>query len=143
MAGLNHDDRGHEAHGIDNNVRRELFHGDQSWNLDPLRSATRRLTHHTIDIRDRAALNGLFTQARFDAIIHRAAQPSHEEAKDIPLADFAVNALGTTNVLEARRQHCPEARFCSMSATTVDGDAPNKLPLSEFPSRWEYADPAD
>src|SRR5205823_13706611 len=37
-------------------------------------------------------------------IVHCAAQPSHEKAREIPLLDFEVNALGTVNLLEATRQ---------------------------------------
>ncbi len=140
-----YDERGHEVHGIDNNMRREFFGepGDTTWNLERLRDRTKRFTHHEIDIRDRAALEGLFKAHRFDAIIHCAAQPSHDKAKDIPLVDFDVNATGTVNLLEMYRRHCPEARFCQMSTNKVYGDAPNELPLKELETRWEYADEAD
>lgn len=140
-----YDGRGHEVHGIDNNMRREFFGepGDTTWNLERLQGSAKRFTHHAIDIRDRAALEGLFKKHRFDAIIHCAAQPSHDKAKDIPLVDFDVNAVGTVNVLETYRRHCPEARFCHMSTNKVYGDAPNELPLKELETRWEYADPAD
>jgi CDP-paratose 2-epimerase len=140
-----YDQRGHEVHGVDNNMRREFFgpQGDTSWNLDRLRSSTKKFTHHTADIRDRAAVDALFKKQPFDAIIHCAAQPSHDKAKDIPLVDFDVNAVGTVNILEAYRQHCPGARFCHMSTNKVYGDAPNELPLKELPTRWEYADKAD
>lgn len=140
-----YDGQGHEVHGLDNNMRREFFGapGDTTWNLDRLRSSTRRFTHHTVDIRDRDALERVFKSHRFDAIIHCAAQPSHDKAKDIPLIDFDVNAVGTVNLLEAYRRHCPEAPFCHMSTNKVYGDAPNELPLKELPTRWEYADQKD
>lgn len=140
-----YDERGHEVHGVDNNMRQEFFgpQGDTTWNLDRMRETTRRFTHHEVDIRDRGALDRLFKQHRFDVIIHCAAQPSHDKAKDIPLTDFDVNAVGTVNVLETYRQHCPEARFCHMSTNKVYGDAPNELPLKELDTRWEYADSSD
>jgi len=140
-----YDGLGHEVHGIDNNMRREFFGpgGDTTWNLDRLRKSTKRFTHHTVDIRDADALEKVFKAHRFEAIIHCAAQPSHDKAKDIPLVDFGVNATGTVNVLEMYRRHCPEAPFCHMSTNKVYGDAPNELPLKELPTRWEYADPAD
>lgn len=140
-----YDGLGHEVHGIDNNMRREFFGpgGDTTWNLDRLRKSTKRFTHHTVDIRDENALEKVFKAHRFEAIIHCAAQPSHDKAKDIPLVDFGVNATGTVNVLEMYRRHCPEAPFCHMSTNKVYGDAPNELPLKELPTRWEYADPKD
>jgi CDP-paratose 2-epimerase len=76
-------------------------------------------------------------------VIHCAAQPSHDKAKDIPFIDFDVNAVGTLNLLEATRQHCPEAVFIHMSTNKVYGDAPNELPLVELETRYDYALPDD
>ena len=53
--------------------------------------------------------------------------------------DFEVNALGTINLLEATRQHSPEAVFVFMSTNKVYGDAPNEIPLKELGTRWDYA----
>jgi CDP-paratose 2-epimerase len=96
-----------------------------------------------MDIRDRMAIDELFNARRFDLIVHCAAQPSHDKARDIPLLDFEVNALGTVNLLEATRQHCPEAVFVFMSTNKVYGDAPNEIPLKELETRWDYARPED
>jgi CDP-paratose 2-epimerase len=139
------DRQGHQVHGIDNNMRREFFGapGDTTWNLERLRNSTRHFTHHAIDIRDRSALDSLFRARRFDLIVHCAAQPSHDRARDIAILDFEVNALGTVNLLEATRVHCPEAPFIFMSTNKVYGDAPNEIPLKELDTRWEYARPED
>lgn len=139
------DRQGHQVHGIDNNMRREFFGapGDTSWNLQRLRNSTKKFTHHAIDIRDRSALDSLFRAHHFDMIIHCAAQPSHDRARDIAILDFEVNALGTVNLLEATRVHCPEAPFIFMSTNKVYGDAPNEIPLKELETRWEYARPED
>ena len=139
------DRQGHTVVGIDNNMRREFFGaaGDTLWNLNRLKSATKNFTHYCVDIRDRAALEELFSSRRFDLIVHCAAQPSHDKARDIPILDFEVNALGTLNLLEATRQHCPEAVFLFMSTNKVYGDAPNEVPLKELPTRWDYARPED
>ena len=139
------DRQGHHIVGIDNNLRREFFGpaGDTTWNLERLKRSTRNLRHYALDIRDRAGVMSLFEQNRFDLVIHCAAQPSHDKAKEIPLVDFEVNALGTLNLLEASRQHCPDAVFIMMSTNKVYGDAPNEKPLQELATRYDYADPAD
>jgi CDP-paratose 2-epimerase len=139
------DRQGHVVHGIDNNMRRLFFGeaGDTTWNLDRLRRISTRFTHHNVDIRDRIALETLFRSQRFDLIVHCAAQPSHDKARDIPILDFEVNALGTVNLLEAARLHCPEAVFILLSTNKVYGDAPNEIPLKELETRWEYARPED
>jgi CDP-paratose 2-epimerase len=139
------DRQGHEVVGVDNNMRREFFGpaGDTLWNLERLKRATKRFTHAAMDIRDRIAIDELFNARRFDLIVHCAAQPSHDKARDIPLLDFEVNALGTVNLLEATRQHCPEAVFVFMSTNKVYGDAPNEIALKELETRWDYARPED
>jgi CDP-paratose 2-epimerase len=139
------DRQGHRIVGVDNNQRREFFGpaGDTTWNLERLKRSTRNFRHYALDIRARAGVMSLFEQNRFDLVIHCAAQPSHDKAKEIPLVDFEVNALGTLNLLEATRQHCPDAVFIMMSTNKVYGDAPNEKPLQELATRYDYADPAD
>jgi len=136
---------GHRVTGLDNNLRREFFGpaGDTSWNLQRLRDVTRHFTHLDADIRNRDLIFSLFRDSRFDLVVHCAAQPSHDKARDIPLVDFDVNALGTLHLLEATRLHSPEAVFVLLSTNKVYGDAPNELPLAELPTRWDYARPED
>ncbi|MFQ6047873.1 MAG: NAD-dependent epimerase/dehydratase family protein [Phycisphaerae bacterium] len=140
-----YDRRGARVWGIDNNMRAEFFgpQGDTSWNLRWLRENTRRFEHLALDIRDRAGILQLFKRQRFDLVIHCAAQPSHDLAARRPFEDFDVNAVGTLNLLEATRQHCPEAVFVHMSTNKVYGDAPNELELVELPTRYDYARPED
>src|ERR1700720_458987 len=139
------DRQGHSVIGVDNNMRREFFGtpGDTTWNLARLKKATRRFEHRDLDIRDRQGIFALFKEYRFDAILHCAAQPSHDKAKEIPLVDFEVNALGTANVLEAMRQFCPEARLVFLSTNKVYGDVPNEKVLKELSTRYDYAESAD
>jgi CDP-paratose 2-epimerase len=139
------DAQGRDVVGVDNNMRRVFFGaaGDTLWNLERLKGETKRFTHAELDIRDRAAIEELFRTHRFDLIVHCAAQPSHDKARDIPLLDFEVNALGTLNLLEATRQHCPDAVFVFMSTNKVYGDAPNEIPMKELETRYDYARPED
>lgn len=139
------DAEGHPVFGMDNNMRRDFFgpQGDTLWNLERLRRTTRHFTHCDLDIRDRQNILDLFKKERFDLIVHCAAQPSHDKAKEIPFVDFEVNAVGTLNLLEATRQACPEAVLIFMSTNKVYGDAPNEIPLKELPTRWDYARPED
>jgi CDP-paratose 2-epimerase len=137
------DRRGASVYGIDNNMRADFFgpEGDTTWTLRHLRENCRRFTHSALDIRDRQAMCRVFEDIRPDLIIHCAAQPSHDLAKSRPFDDFDVNAGGTLNLLEATRQHVPEAVFILMSTNKVYGDVPNELPLVELLTRYDYADP--
>jgi CDP-paratose 2-epimerase len=129
--------------GVDNNMRADFFgpQGDTTANRRRLEDKCRAFQHVTLDIRDRARIDELFRTRRFELVIHAAAQPSHDLAARRPLDDFDVNAVGTLNLLEACRQHAPEAVFILMSTNKVYGDGPNHIPLMELETRWDYADP--
>lgn len=130
--------------GIDNNMRADFFgpQGDTSHVRQRLEAECNRFRHVTLDIRDRAGVDNLFRDGGFELVIHAAAQPSHDLAAKRPFDDFEVNAVGTLNLLEACRQHSPNAVFILMSTNKVYGDGPNHVPLRELETRWEYADPA-
>lgn len=136
---------GWEIHGVDNNGRAVFFgpNGDTRWNQSRLQQQLPSFVHHEVDIRDRNGVLSLLETVRPDAIVHTAAQPSHDLAAKMPFADFDTNAVGTMNMLEATRQYVPESPFVHMSTNKVYGDAPNFLPLKELDTRWEYADDAD
>jgi CDP-paratose 2-epimerase len=127
--------------GIDNNMRARFFGQEASieWNTLRLRETFENFRHHSIDIRDEKALEGLFQQygSSISLIIHAAAQPSHDWAAKDPFMDFSVNANGTLNMLEMTRRHCPNATFIFTSTNKVYGDTPNLLPLVEKEKRWE------
>jgi CDP-paratose 2-epimerase len=116
--------------------------GDTSWRQKELRDKLSDFTHHELDIRDRTKLLDLIKSLKPDAIVHTAAQPSHDKAASIPFDDFDVNAVGTLNLLEATRQFCTESPFVHMSTNKVYGDGPNSVPLNELDTRWDYTDPA-
>lgn len=135
--------RGHVIHGIDNNQRAVFFgpQGDTSWRLKELRETLPSFNHHELDIRERSKVLELMNSLKPDAIVHTAAQPSHDKAASIPFDDFDVNATGTLNLLESARQACPESPFVHMSTNKVYGDGPNSIEMKELDRRWEYADP--
>lgn len=136
---------GWELHGVDNNGRAAFFgpQGDTRWNQQRLQESLQRFTYYDLDIRDRQAMLQLIANVCPDAVVHTAAQPSHDLAAKIPFADFDTNAVGTLNLLEAVRRHAAGAAFVHLSTNKVYGDAPNELPLVETATRWDYARPED
>jgi CDP-paratose 2-epimerase len=130
------------VYGLDNNMRKDFFgpQGDTLWNCNRLRDTFKSFRYREVDIRDRQRLLDVVAEIRPAAIVHAAAQPSHDLATTRPFDDFDVNAVGTLNLLEAARRVCPEAPFVHMSTNKVYGDAPNRLQLVEKPTRWDYAD---
>jgi CDP-paratose 2-epimerase len=127
--------------GIDNDMRKRFFGEEASTRRtrDALIAQLPNYEHHEIDIRAASAVNEVFKQhgRKIAAVVHTAAQPSHDWAARDPQTDFTVNANGTLNLLEATRNFSPEAPFVFTSTNKVYGDTPNRLPLRELELRWE------
>jgi CDP-paratose 2-epimerase len=136
-------EQGRTVHGVDANLRAEFFgaDGDTRWNQRQLEETLPTFTHHELDIRNRDGVLELIDTLRPDAVVHTAAQPSHDKAADIPFADFDTNAVGTLNLLEATRRHAPDIPFAHLSTNKVYGDRPNTLNLVERKTRYDYANP--
>ena len=133
--------KGFKILGIDNNTRKFFFgkDGDISWVKKKLKKNLNNYNHSNIDIRNYLSLKKIFLKYKknIKVIIHAAAQPSHDWAKNQPFIDFEINARGTLNLLELTKQYCPKAPFIFMSTNKVYGDNPNFLPLVEKKTRWE------
>lgn len=136
---------GWQVNGVDNNGRSVFFgpQGDTRWNQQRLIADLPGFVHYELDIRDRSGVLNLIQEVKPDAIVHTAAQPSHDLAAKMPFEDFDTNAVGTLNLLEATRRYAPEAPFAHLSTNKVYGDAPNEIPLVELPTRWDYANKED
>lgn len=105
-------EKGWDVVGVDNNMRSYFFSVEKDYSLETT----------DLDIREENAVNKLFQENQFDAILHAAAQPSHDWAKREPLTDFDVNARATLILLEATRKYCPQAVFVHISTDKVYGE---------------------
>jgi CDP-paratose 2-epimerase len=134
-------DKGFDVVGIDNNLRKTFFGEDASteWNRHRLEKDLKGYTHYDADIREHEAISKIYARygKAIKAVIHCAAQPSHDWAASDPYMDFTVNANGTMVMMENFRQHCPEGVFIFTSTNKVYGDTPNALPLVELDKRFE------
>lgn len=132
---------GFDVVGIDNDMRARFFGPDASTapTRNALVSSLGKYRHENLDIRDATQLGRLFSSLgrTVKAVVHTAAQPSHDWAARDPQTDFGVNALGTLNLLEATRRYCSEAVFIYTSTNKVYGDTPNRLPLLELDLQYE------
>lgn len=133
--------------GIDNDMRAYFFGENAS-----TRKTGELLLHKypnyvqiNNDIRDFSKLRNVFQEYNNDIelIVHTAAQPSHDWASKEPITDFSVNALGTMNLLELYKNHCPKASFIFTSTNKVYGDRPNYLELEELNTRYDTLDRQD
>ena len=132
---------GFDVIGVDNDMRASFFGPAASTHRTTaeLIETLPTFRHHSIDIRDTAGIDRLVQQAgpQLELIVHTAAQPSHDWAARDPHTDFSVNATGTLNLLQAARDHRPDATFVFTSTNKVYGDRPNALPLVEHELRLD------
>lgn len=137
--------KGFKIIGIDNDMRAYFFGEESSTkpSLNSLKKSIENYKHYDVDIRNYNELEKIFNKYSSDIkiVIHTAAQPSHDWAAKEPITDFGVNALGTMNLLELTRLHCPKSTFIFTSTNKVYGDRPNKSHyLQEQKTRWECID---
>ena len=132
--------RGYRVVGIDNDMRSYFFGSDASTlkSKESLSNAGFDYIHYDIDIRDQNSLKDVFLKHGHNtyAVIHTAAQPSHDWAVKEPLTDYSVNSTATLYLLEYFRQYCPHARFVYTSTNKVYGDSPNNIGLTEEQYRY-------
>jgi CDP-paratose 2-epimerase len=133
--------KGDRVVGIENDMRAEFFGPDASTRpvTDRLAERLPEFTSLDVDIRDADGVARVFGDqlGQIELVVHAAAQPSHDWAASDPRTDFDVNARGTLNLLEATREHAPDAPFIFLSTNKVYGDQPNFLPLEEHETRLE------
>lgn len=120
-------EKGWEVIGLDNNMRSYFFGVEE------------QVPQYDIDIRNKVEIDDLFSTHQFDAIIHAAAQPSHDWAKKEPLTDFDINARGTLILLEATRKYCPKAVFVYVSTDKVYGENMQGKKLSDESLGLDFA----
>jgi CDP-paratose 2-epimerase len=136
-------DQGYGVIGIDNDMRSYFFGEGASTaeNQNHLRDQFSNFTPLSIDVSDFDAMERVFDEYRQDirAVIHTAAQPSHDWAAREPLTDFRVNCKATVQLLELTRRFCRDSAFVFLSTNKVYGDNPNAFPFTEKPYRWELS----
>ena len=134
--------KGFEVIGIDNNLREYFFGKDASTFLvkSALQKKYKSFSSFDCDIRNVNFLEKKFKKYKnnISLIVHCAAQPSHDYAKNHLNLDFDINAKGTLILLELTKKYCPNSPFIFMSTNKVYGDNPNKLDFIEKKKDGNY-----
>jgi GDP-4-dehydro-6-deoxy-D-mannose reductase len=83
------------------------------------------------DIRDSESVTKVLSATRPEAVVHFAAVSSVAQSHRDPAEAFAVNAVGTVNLLAASRKVCPDARLLVIGSGEVYGRAAKPGPTPE------------
>jgi len=90
-----------------------------------------------IDVRDAEGVRTALREERPEVVLHLAAQPMVRRSLRDPAMTYAVNVLGTVNVLEAVRLQAGEVR----AVVVVTSDKCYENPSSGAPRRFVEGDP--
>jgi len=106
-------EKGHEVHGI---IRRNS-------NPNPkIKSEIIKKIHtHLGDLSDASSINSIMAKVKPDIIFNLGAQSDVRAAYDIPLYTGDVTGLGFTRILEAAKQHCPNAKIYQAGSSEMFG----------------------
>ncbi|MCT4665093.1 MAG: GDP-mannose 4,6-dehydratase [Flavobacteriales bacterium] len=128
-------EKGYEVHGI---LRRASVFTTER--IDHLMDHDRLKLHHG-DVTDSSNLNKLMAQIKPDEVYNLAAQSHVQVSFEVPEYTAQVDALGTLRILDALKNHCPEARFYQASTSELYGKV-QEIPQTEetpFYPRSPYA----
>ena len=87
------------------------------------------VTFYEKDVRDREAMEAIFTAHKFDAVIHFAAFKAVGESCKLPLKYYENNISGTVSLLQVMEKFGVKKMIFSSSATVYG--TPERLPLDE------------
>lgn len=122
--------RGDELVVFDN-----LYRNGSRDNLTWLHSQGKFTFEHG-DIRNQNDITRIIQSFKPEAIFHLAGQVAMTTSIANPRMDFEVNAMGTHNLLEAVRQHAPDATVVYSSTNKVYGDL-EQFTYSETDTRYQ------
>lgn len=123
------------ARGDDLVVFDNLYRNGSHENLCWLQQQGRFRFEHG-DIRNQNDITRVVREFQPDAIFHLAGQVAMTTSIANPRMDFEVNVMGTHNLLEAVRQHAPQAIVIYSSTNKVYGDL-EQYSYRETESRYE------
>jgi GDPmannose 4,6-dehydratase len=118
-------EKGHEVHGI---IRRS-----SSFNTQRIDHIFNKLHLYYGDISDPLSVDEIIFNVRPNYIFSLAAQSHVKVSFDVPYYTGQVDALGTLNMLEATRKHCPKAKFYNAATSELFGINDGKLQNENTP----------
>ena len=94
---------------------------------------------YEVDIRDKAGLEEVFAENKFDACIHFAGLKAVGESVEKPFEYYDNNVVGTLNLVEVMRT-CGCKNIIFSSSATVYGD-PVEIPITENCPKGQCTNP--
>lgn len=106
-------ENGYEVHGT---IRRS-----STPNTKNITQILQKITTHLADLADATSISNVVAKVKPDLVFNLAAMSDVRASYDIPLYTGDVTGLGFARILEACRQHCPEARIYQAGSSEMFG----------------------
>jgi GDPmannose 4,6-dehydratase len=117
-------DKGYEVHGI---IRR-----CSSFNTARIDHIYDRIKLHYGDLTDPLVISDLVTKIQPDEVYNLGAQSHVRVSFEIPYYTAQVDGLGTLVILEAVKNHCPNARVYQASTSELYGGMSYNMPVTGY-----------
>jgi GDPmannose 4,6-dehydratase len=117
-------EKGYQVHGI---IRRT-----SSFNTERIDHIFDKLKLHYGDVTDPLVISNLISEIQPDEVYNLAAQSHVKVSFEIPYYTAQVDALGTLTILEAVKNHCPQARVYQASTSELYGGVGYNMPQAGY-----------
>ena len=117
-------EKGYEVHGI---IRRT-----STFNTDRIDHIFDKLKLHYGDVTDPLVISNLVSQIQPDEVYNLAAQSHVKVSFEIPYYTAQCDGLGTLAILEAVKNHCPNAKVYQASTSELYGGVGYNMPESGY-----------
>lgn len=113
-------EKGYEVHGV---IRRT-----STFNTDRIDHIFDKLNLHYGDVTDPLVISNLVSKIQPDEVYNLAAQSHVKVSFEEPYYTGQVDGIGTLTVIEAVRNHCPDARIYQASTSELYGGISENMP---------------
>ncbi len=117
-------EKGYEVHGV---IRRT-----STFNTDRIDHIFDKIKLHYGDVTDPLVISNLISQIQPDEVYNLAAQSHVKVSFEIPYYTALVDGLGTLAILEAVKNHCPNAKIYQASTSELYGGMGYNMPETGY-----------
>ena len=120
-------EKGYEVHGM---IRRSSSFN--TGRIDHIIDNNKNFKFHYGDVTDPLVISNLISKIQPDEIYSLAAQSHVKVSFELPYYTAQTDALGTLTILEAMKNHCPNARFYQASTSELYGGMGYNMPTNGY-----------
>ena len=126
-------EKGYEVHGM---IRRSSSFN--TGRIDHIIDSNKNFKFHYGDVTDPLVISNLISKIQPDEIYSLAAQSHVKVSFELPYYTAQTDALGTLAILEAMKNHCPNAKFYQASTSELYGGMDYNMPENGYTEESKF-----